>query len=67
VPLIFSIDETCDVGRDTGSSVTDEYTAASSEFSGTIEQARIELAKGAPDFRDLIDPEHRLAVALARQ
>jgi arylsulfatase len=67
VPLVFSLDETCDVGRDTGLPVSDDYTAESSEFSGTIDLVRIEIADGATDFSNLIDPEHRLAVARARQ
>lgn len=67
VPLVFSLDETTDVGRGTASPVSDDYTAQSSEFTGTIHQVRIEIASGTPDFRHLIDPEHRLAVARARQ
>jgi arylsulfatase len=67
VPLVFSLDETCDVGRDTGMPVSADYTAASSVFTGTVEQVRIEVAADAPDLSHLIDPEHRLAVALARQ
>jgi arylsulfatase len=67
VPLVFSLDETCDVGRDSGLPVSDDYTSATSEFSGTIAQVVIELADGEPDFTHLIDPEHRLTVALARQ
>jgi len=67
VPLVFSLDETCDVGRDTASPVSDDYTSATSEFTGSIHEVRIEIAKGTPDFRHLIDPEHRLAVARARQ
>jgi arylsulfatase A-like enzyme len=67
VPLVFSLDETCDVGRDGGMPVSDDYTAATSVFTGTVHQVRLEIAAGAPDFSHLIDPEHRLAVALARQ
>jgi arylsulfatase len=67
VPLVFSLDETCDVGRDTGLPVSDDYTAESSEFSGIVDLVRIEIADGATDFSNLIDPEHRLAVARARQ
>ncbi|MFZ0323859.1 MAG: hypothetical protein WAN48_06980 [Actinomycetes bacterium] len=67
VPLVFSLDETTDVGRGTASPVSDDYTAQSSEFTWTIHQVRIEIASGTPDFRHLIDPEHRLAVARARQ
>lgn len=66
VPLVFSLDETCDVGRDTASPVSDDYTADASAFTGQIHQVQLEVAKGTPDFRHLIDPEHRLAVARAR-
>jgi arylsulfatase len=67
VPLVFSLDETCDVGRDSGMPVSDDYTTATSVFTGTVHQVRLEIAAGVPDFSHLIDPEHRLAVALARQ
>jgi arylsulfatase len=67
VPLVFSLDETCDVGRDTGSPVSDDYTAQSSGFTGTVHSVLIELADGEPDFNHLIDPQLRLSVALARQ
>ena len=67
IPLVFSLDETLDVGRDSGSAVSDDYTAETSEFTGVIHQVRLEIAEGAPNFSHLIDPLQRLAVALARQ
>jgi arylsulfatase len=67
IPLVFSLDETCDVGRDSASAVSDDYTAEASAFTGTIKEVRLEVAAGTPDFRHLIDPEHRWAVARARQ
>ena len=67
VPLVFSLDETCDVGRDSGLAVSDDYRPDTSEFTGTIDRVLIEVADGEPDFTHLIDPEHRLSVALARQ
>ena len=67
VPLVFSLDETCDVGRDSGLPVSDDYTPQTSAFTGRVDTVRIDIAEGAPDFGHLIDPEHRLAVALARQ
>jgi hypothetical protein len=36
VPLIFSEDETVDLGRDTGSPVSDDYTPTTSVFTGTV-------------------------------
>jgi arylsulfatase len=67
VPLVFSLDETLDVGRDSASPVSVEYTSEGSEFTGTIHQVRLEIAAGAPNFSHLIDPLQRLAVAMARQ
>jgi arylsulfatase len=67
VPLVFSLDETCDVGHDSGLPVSTDYTARDSAFTGTVRLVRLELAEGAEDLTPMIDPEHRLAVALARQ
>jgi hypothetical protein len=67
VPLVFSLDETCNVGRDNGSPVSDDYTVESSAFTGTIHSVVIELADGEPDFNHLVDPQLRLSTALARQ
>ena len=67
VPLVFSLDETCDVGHDGGLPVSDDYHAEDSEFTGTVESVLIELSEGADDFNHLIDPQLRLSVAMARQ
>ena len=67
VPLVFSLDETCDVGHDGGLAVSDDYRAEDSTFTGTVRAVVIELADGESDFNHLIDPQLRLSVALARQ
>lgn len=67
IPLVFSLDETCDIGHDGGLAVSRDYTPATSGFTGTIEVVRIEIAEGATDFSELIDPQLRLSTALARQ
>ena len=64
-PMMFSGDETCDVGNETGSSVSDDYTAETSKFNGVINW--VQLDQGADDHDHLITPEERLAVAMARQ
>ena len=38
--MIFSSDETADVGRDTASPVSDDYDAAGSVFTGTVSGSR---------------------------
>lgn len=64
-PLVFSADETCDVGVETGSMVTPDYTAETSKFNGIINWIQLDLA--ADDFDHLISPEERLNLAMARQ
>jgi len=67
VPLIFSADETADVGRDTASAVSDDYEGESSVFSGKVNWVQIDLGEDAEDADHLITPEERLRVAMARQ
>ena len=67
VPLVFSLDETCDVGHDTGSPVSDDYRSEDSTFTGTVDSVLFEIAEGATDFSHLVDPQLRLSMALARQ
>ena len=67
MPLIFSADETADVGRDTASPVSDDYEGESSVFTGTVNWVQIDLAEDAEDADHLIAPEERLRVAMARQ
>ncbi len=64
-PMLFSGDETCDVGYESGSTVTPDYTSETSKFNGTINW--IQLDQGADDHDHLISPEERLHIAMARQ
>jgi arylsulfatase A-like enzyme len=67
VPMIFSGDETCDVGSDTASPVSDDYTVEGSRFTGTVEWVQIDIDEAAEDLDHLITPEERLHIAMARQ
>jgi arylsulfatase len=67
VPMAFSADETCDVGSDTASPVSDDYTAKGSRFTGTIEWVQIDIAEAAEDLDHLISPDERLRIAMTRQ
>jgi arylsulfatase A-like enzyme len=63
-PLTFSVDETLDVGFESGTAVSEEYGVRASRFTGTIEW--VQLDQGNDDHDHLIGPEERLRVALAR-
>ena len=67
VPMVFSADETCDVGSDTASPVSDDYTSEGSRFTGTVDWVQIDIADAAEDLDHLITPEERLKIAMARQ
>jgi arylsulfatase A-like enzyme len=67
VPMVFSADETCDVGSDTASPVSDDYTAEGSRFSGTVKWVQLDTDEAAEDTDHLISPEERLKIAMARQ
>ena len=65
--FIFSADETTDVGRETGTTVSPDYTAHTSRFSGKIDWVRIDLGEDAKDADHYIDPDERFRIAMARQ
>ena len=65
MPMIYSLDETMDVGCETGSMVSEDYTATNCKFNGRI--AWVQLDQGVDDFDHLISPEERWHVAMTRQ
>ncbi len=65
IPMIYSADETCDLGADTGTPVSDDYTAEGSRFTGTINWVQLDADKDDSDH--LISPEEKMRVAMARQ
>jgi arylsulfatase A-like enzyme len=63
--IIFSADETTDIGYESGTPVSPDYTTGDSRFNGKISWVQIDLGKDVHDH--LISPEERLRVAMARQ
>jgi arylsulfatase A-like enzyme len=64
-PMVFSADETTDVGSDTATPVSDDYSPKTSAFSGRVRWVQIDL--DVDDHDHLISPEERLRIAMARQ
>jgi arylsulfatase len=67
VPMLFSGDETTDLGSDSATPVSDDHGPAETEFTGRVRWVEIDLAEDAEDADHLITPEERLRVAMARQ
>ncbi|MEV6964026.1 arylsulfatase [Hamadaea sp. NPDC051192] len=65
VPMIFATDETLDVGSDTSSPVSDEYTTAESTFTGAVAWVRLNV--GSDDHTHMITEADRMKVAMTRQ
>jgi len=65
--FIFSADETTDLGYESGTTVSPDYTAHGSKFNGKINWVQIDLGKDAEDADHFIDHEERLRVMMARQ
>jgi arylsulfatase len=65
VPMIYSADETCDVGVDTGTPVSEDYTSADSGFTGKVRW--VELHAGDDNHDHLISPEELMRVATTIQ
>jgi arylsulfatase len=66
-PMLFSADETTDLGGDSGTSVGDDYGSRTGHFSGRIEWVQIDLGDDADDADHYISPDERLRVAMSIQ
>jgi arylsulfatase len=66
-PMVFSADETCDVGFQAGSPSSTDYGPRDNEFSGEVNWVEIDIGKDAENLDHLITPEQRLSVAMAQQ
>jgi hypothetical protein len=67
VPMLFSGDETTDVGSDSATPVSDDHGPKETEFTGRIDWVQLDIEEAAEDLDHLITPEERLRVAMARQ
>ena len=63
--MIYSMDETTDVGCETGTTVAEDYDARASKFNGRINW--IQLGQGPERLRSPDHPGATLKVAMTRQ
>ena len=66
-PMIFSADDGCDVGDDTGAPVSPDYGARGNAFNGRVRGVQIALAEAAEAPTHMVSPEEAVRVAMARQ
>jgi arylsulfatase len=65
--MIFSADDGCDVGCDTGAPVSTDYGPRGNEFTGRVKGVQIAIADAAENSDHLVSPEDALRIAMARQ
>jgi arylsulfatase len=64
--MIFSADDTCDVGREDGALVAEDYPVPN-VFTGEINWVEIDVGDAAADADHRLEPDELLRVAMARQ
>ena len=65
-PAIFSADDTCDVGRENGALVAEDYPVPN-DFTGEVNWVEIDVGTAADDADHRLDDEEVFRVAMARQ
>jgi arylsulfatase A-like enzyme len=67
MPFVYSADDGCDVGADTGSPVSTDYGSQGNEFNGTVKGVELAIAEAAEAVDHLVKPEDAIRIAMARQ
>jgi arylsulfatase len=67
VPMVFSADETADVGNDTATPVTDDLEEGKAQFGGRVKWVQLDVDEDAEDNDHLISDDERYRIAMARQ
>ncbi len=65
--MVFSADDGCDVGEDSGAPVSPDYGSRDNGFNGTVKGVQLAIADAAENSDHLVDPHDAIRVALARQ
>jgi arylsulfatase A-like enzyme len=65
--MIFSADDTCDIGEEGGALVSDDYGPHDNAFSGVVNWVQLDVDSAAADDDHHVALEERVRVAMARQ
>jgi len=65
--FVFSADDGCDVGEDSGAPVSPDYSARDNQFNGTVKGVQLAIGDEMEGEGRVVDPEHAILLALARQ
>jgi arylsulfatase len=65
--MVFSADDGCDVGEDSGAPVSPDYGPEGNAFTGRVLGVQIAIDKAAQEVDHLVSPEQAVHIALSRQ
>jgi arylsulfatase len=65
--IVFSCDDGCVVGEDTGAPVSPDYGSHGNAFNGTVKGVLLSIADDPANSDHLVDPQDALRIAMARQ
>jgi arylsulfatase len=65
--MVFSADDGCDVGEDSGAPVSEDYGPRGNQFNGTVKGVQLAIAAAAENLDHLVSPEEAIRIAMARQ
>jgi hypothetical protein len=65
--MIFSADDGCDVGEDSGAPVSPAYSSRGNAFNGRVKGVQLAIADAAENSYHLVLPEDAIRIAMARQ
>ncbi len=66
-PMVFSADDTCDVGVDYGAAVSPDYGPHANAFNGDVRGVAIDIGEASEAAEHYVAPAERVRIALARQ
>lgn len=65
--IIFSADDGCDVGLDSGAAVSPDYSPGNNAFTGRVKGVQLAIADAAEAEGHVVAAEDALRIAMARQ
>lgn len=65
--MVFSADDGCDVGEDTGAPVSPDYGPVGNGFNGNVKGVLLSIADDPKNADHLVNPEDAIAAAMGRQ
>ena len=65
--MVFSADDGCDVGEDSGAPVSPDYGSRGNAFNGTVKGVQLAIDDAAESLDHLVSAEDAVRIAMARQ